>query len=333
MKITVIGPQFPDSFAHNVSATLGAMGNDVLALDGRLQRHNSGRYAAAFRTYLPKVFPQIETKLQNKVIAGIATFKPALVLVTYDLFGPAMLRSLKKAAQCPVVCWYIDAPANLRGGNLFLCDYDAYFLKEPQLVETMTMKLGLPAHYLPEACNPMWHKPVTPTAAQLNQYGCEVVAQGTAHPYRAKFFEGLLDLDVKIWGTAPRPDLRSPARKFFQGRYVACEEKAAAFASGKVFVNSMHFVEQRGVNNTLFEAAGCGAFQICDERPTLQEFFKPGEEIVTFRSRAELVEKVRHYLGRDEERRRIGERAAQRAHKEHTYEKRLTQMLKTLRLT
>ena len=94
----------------------------------------------------------------------------------------------------------------------------------------------------------------------------------------------------------------------------------------------MHFAEQHGVNNTLFEAAGCGTFQICDERPTLQEFFKPGEELVTFCSRKELVEKIRYYLGRDEERKQIGTRAAERAHREHTYEKRLTQMLQTLRL-
>src|SRR5205823_6754521 len=186
-------PQFPDSFAHNVSTTLEAMGHEVLALDGRFQRHNSGRYAAAFRTYLPKVFPAIETRMQQKVIAAIAEFRPALVVATYDLFGAETVERIRRAAQSPMVCWFVDAPANLRNGNLFLCDYDAFFLKEPQLVETMTQKLGLPAHYLPEACNPRWHRPVKPTPEQLRKYGCEVVAQGTAHPYRTKFFEGLVE--------------------------------------------------------------------------------------------------------------------------------------------
>ena len=333
MKISVIGPQFPDSFANNVSATLTAMGHEVQTLDGRLHRHDSNRYAAAFRRNLPKLFPAIEAKMHARLTRALIEFHPELVLVTYDLFGPDALERIKRAAKCPVACWYIDAPANLRGGNLFLCDYDAFFVKEPALVETMRGKLALPAHYLPEACNPMWHKLVTPTAEQRAKYSCDVVAQGTAHPYRAKFFEGLLEFDVKIWGAPAPAQLRSPSRKFFQGAYLTGLDKAAALACGKVLVNSIHFVEQQGVNNTLFEAAGCGAFQICDERPTLAEFFQPGEEVVTFRDRKDLVEKVRYYLGRPEERSVIAARASKRAHRDHSYEKRLASMLQTLRLS
>lgn len=332
MKIVVVGPQFPDSFAHNVSTTLEAMGHTISTLDGRLQRHNSGRYEAAFRTYLPKLFPSLETRMQQAVIERVRDLRPALVLVTYDLFSPATVEAIRQAAQAPVVCWYIDPPANLRGGGLFLCPYDAFFAKEPGLVTTMQGKLGLPAHYLPEACNPAWHRPVELSPQQKSKYECEIVAQGTAHPYRARFFENLLDFDVKIWGTPPSPRLQSASRKFFAGEFLACQEKAAAFVGGKVLLNSMNFAEVLGVNNTLFEGAGCGAFQICDDRPTLAEFFQPGEEVVTFRDRAELLDKLSYYLPRDAERKAIAQRASQRAHREHTYEKRLSSMLQTLRL-
>src|SRR5438445_13668227 len=171
MRIAVVGPQFPDSFAQNVSATLEAMGNEVLCLDGRLQKLNSGPYAAAVRTYLPKAFPAIERWMQRRLIAAIADFRPALVLVTYDLFGAETVERVKRAGQAPVVCWYIDPIANLSGGRLFNCPYDAFFIKEPQLAAIMYDKLAFPAHYLPEACNPKWHRPVTPTAQQLLKYG------------------------------------------------------------------------------------------------------------------------------------------------------------------
>lgn len=332
MKIAVIGPQFPDSFANNVTTTLETMGHEVLKLDGRLQRHNSGRYEAAARRLLPKILPLIETKMHAGLLAKIKHFRPALVVVTYDLFTPELVDRVKRTAQAPTICWYIDAPANLRGGNLFLCDYDAFFLKEPRLVDTMQSKLKLPAHLLAEACNPLWHKPVTPSPAQLVKYGCEVVAQGTAHPYRMKFFEGLLDFDVKIWGSAVPARMESPAKRFFQGHYIAGEEKSIAFACGRILVNSMNFAEADGVNNTLFEGAGCGVFQICDERPTLSEFFKVDEEIVTFRNRGELVEKIRYYLTHDAERKKIGKQASARAHSEHTYEKRLSEMLRITKL-
>lgn len=332
MKITVIGPQFPDSFARNVAFTLERMGHEVVKIEGRKTRHDQGRYVNAFYRLAPKVFPSLEARLQAQVIAQVAEHRPDLVLVTYDFFGPRIIKEIKRAARAPVTCWYIDAPANLRSGNLFLCDYDAFFLKEPQLVETMTQKLGLPAHYLPEACNPQWHKPMAPTAEQLVRYGCDVASQGTLHPYRAKFFEGLLEFDVRIWGSVASSDVESPSHKFFQNKFVAEEEKARAFGSAKVFVNAMHFAEARGVNNTLFEAAGCGVMQICDERPTLAEFFKPGEEVVTFRSRDELVDKIRYYLNHEAERTKIGRAAAARAHAEHTYEKRLSEMLRIAKL-
>lgn len=332
MKIAVIGPQFPDSFARNIVDTLKQMGHEVHALEGRSTRHNQGRYAAAFQRNVPKIFPRLEARMHSRLLDELRSQRPTLVLITYDFFSPQMVASIKKAAAAPVICWYIDAPANLRSGNLFLCAYDAFFMKEPQLVETMQQKLGLPAHYLPEACNPRWHRPVTPTAEQQKQYGCDVVAQGTLHPYRAKFFEGLLDFDVRIWGSASTANLESPSRRFFQNKFVAEDEKAIAFAAAKVLVNAMHFAEARGVNNTLFEGAGCGVFQICDERPTLVEFFKTDEEIVTFRNRGELVEKIRYYLTHEAERKKIGHAASVRAHSEHTYEKRLSEMLRITKL-
>jgi spore maturation protein CgeB len=86
------------------------------------------------------------------------------------------------------------------------------------------------------------------------------------------------------------------------------------------------------VNCTLFEAAGCGAFQIADWKPALPELFEPEREIVTFRTRRELEEKVDYYLAHPEERREIAHRACTRAHREHTYEKRLKKMFEVMGL-
>src|SRR5437879_4770888 len=135
-----------------------------------------------------------------------------------------------------------------------------------------------------------------------------------------------------IWGTSTPGHVRSSSRHFLQNHYIAEKEKAVAFRSAKILVNNIHYAEVSGVNKTLFEASGCGAFQLCDDRPTLSEFFKADEEVVTFRNRSELIEKVRYYLSRDEERKKISERASQRAHREHTYEHRLRTMLQTAKL-
>ena len=92
-------------------------------------------------------------------------------------------------------------------------------------------------------------------------------------------------------------------------------------------MNTIYYTEVDGVNNSMFEIAGCGGFQIATSKPGMAELFEPESEIVTFASRKELIEKVQHYLARPEERRVIARRAQLRAHREHTYEHRLNKLL------
>lgn len=200
------------------------------------------------------------------------------------------------------------------------------------MVHTMREMLGLNAHYLPEACNPIWHKPVTLTDTQCHHYGCDIAGAGTLHYYRARMFEPFVGRDLKIWGRSCPGWLRSPARQHYMNEFVGEETKSAAYRAAKVFVNTVSFQEFDGVNCTLFEAAGCGAFQIAEWKPALPELFIPEEEIVTYRSRRELIEKVDYYLNRDDERERISQRACRRAHADHTYERRLNRMFEVLRL-
>ena len=73
--------------------------------------------------------------------------------------------------------------------------------------------------------------------------------------------------------------------------------------------------------------AAAGAFQLVDERSLLADCFVPGEEIITFSSESELRQKIDYYLEHPEEREAIANRGRERALRDHTYEKRLEQML------
>jgi spore maturation protein CgeB len=150
--------------------------------------------------------------------------------------------------------------------------------------------------------------------------------------YRARLLETFVDYDLKIWGKSYPPWLSSPLRAIYQDEYVAEEEKAKAFNAAKIVLNTMHYGEIEGVNCRLFEAAGCGAFQIADWKPSLPELFEPEREVVTFRTRRELKAKVDYYLARPAERREIADRAYARAHRDHTYEVRLERMFEILGL-
>jgi len=312
--------------------TLEQMGHQVTGAEGVRTRHHGNRLANASWAYAPKAFPKLEQRIFREVVCKAAAVGPDLLLVTFAGLPPEVVGELKRVSGAKVACWYTDPVTNLYRHYLLASDFDFVFLKEPFLVRVARDKLGLNAFYLPECCNPAWHRPVDPNDADRKKYGCDLAAAGSLHYYRARMLEAFADYDLKIWGSNCPAWLDSPVKKSYPNLFIAEGEKARAFASAKIVVNTLQCAEIDGVNCTLFEAAGCGAFQIADWKPSLPELFVPDREIVTFRTRRELKEKVDYYLARPEERHEIAARACARAHRDHTYERRLREMFEVMGL-
>ncbi len=330
MRILVVGPQFADSFARNILVTLQGMGHQVTTEGGTNTHHHGNRYWNALWGSLHRGFPSLEGRAFNALIRRARALQPELVLITYGIMPPQVVAKLREECRAKVACWFTDPISNLHRQYLLASPFDALFLKEPFMVRTFREKLGMNAHYLPEACNPQWHKPTEVTTAARAKYSCDVAAAGSFHYYRARMLEGFAGYDLKIWGNNCPPWISSPIKHRYTHQFVAEAEKAKAYLSAKVLINTMFYSEIEGVNCTLFEAAGCGAFQIADWKPSLPELFEPEREVVTFRTRQELKAEVDYYLAHPEKRHEIADRACARAHSEHTYEKRLEKMFEIL---
>ena len=76
-----------------------------------------------------------------------------------------------------------------------------------------------------------------------------------------------------------------------------------------------------------FEAAACGAFQLVDDRSSLHELFDPPNDLITYSNADELTDLVFHYIERPNERQTVAAKSRERFLREHTYEKRLTEMI------
>ncbi len=333
MKVLVVGPQFADSFADNVVATLQAMGHSVICGAGLRFRHHGNRYLNAFWRELDAGFLALELSYFEGLLRQAREFQPELVLVTHGRVPPQVVAKLKQTCSGKVVCWFTDQVMGLYRHYLPAAPYDAVFLKEPFLVRAFREKLGTNAHYLPECCNPLWHKRMCLTEEARARYGCDLAALGTLHYWRAAVLKPFADYDLKIWGADAPSYIDSPLRKKYTNHYVAGEEASKALQAAKVVINTVGYWEIEGVNCTLFVAAGCGAFQIVEWKPDLPQLFEPGREIVTYRTGQELKEKVDYYLARPEERAEISDGAHARAQREHTYELRLKRMLDVLGFT
>jgi spore maturation protein CgeB len=330
MRILISGRTHADSFARNISVSAQGMGHQVETVDPSPQRPHLGYTAKRISESIARAIPAVERRHQRSLVRQAQAFEPDLILITHGSLPPGIVRCLRGATRAKIALWFPDAVSNLGRQYLLAGDFDGWFFKDPYMAELFRSKLGLDAYYLPEACNPRWHRRTPLSAEERRKYGCALTTAGNMYYYRALMLGMFEDYDLKIWGSGYPGWLQSGLRRRYPGVYVAEVEKAKAFNAAKIVLNAMCVGEIDGVNCRLFEAAGCGAFQIADWKPALPDLFEPEREIVTFRTREELREKVDYYLARPAERQAIADRAYARAHREHTYEIRLQRMFELL---
>ena len=84
-------------------------------------------------------------------------------------------------------------------------------------------------------------------------------------------------------------------------------------------------------NIRLFEVTGVGSCLVTDWKENLYELFVPDEEVVTFKTSEECIEKVKWLRDHPDERRKIAEAGQKRTLKDHTYALRVCQLDEIIR--
>jgi spore maturation protein CgeB len=335
LRVVVVGEFAPDRFGLHIAETLAEMGHDVTTF----QMRNRPMADGAVRRGVQKVRDVLESTVLERLpaarrrraerLAGAATGAD-LVLLTYDYLLPAEVALVRARSGARLVLWYPDAIINMGRMAFLAAPYEALFFKDPYLVHTLRELSVGPVYYLPEAFNPHRHR-LPPGPVDRSDYACDITTAGTLHAPRLGVFRQLTDYDVRIWGDpAPWWLDAGPVGRMHQGRHVVNQEKAVAFTSASVVLNTLHPSEVWGVNARAFEAAGIGAFQMIDWRPGLDQLFEEGGEIVSFRGVPDLRERLTHYLGRPDLRLEIAERGRVRAAAEHTFGLRLNVLLESV---
>ena len=326
MRVMVVGPLGPDDFADNVQETLSRMGHEVHAV-GAARPKLPLRRVDTFINLVSEHTSAVDRYRQTVLAHAVERIRPDILLTT----DRRLHRSVVDAARehgARTALWFPDHVATMQRHEMFLNGYDRIYLKNPVLVENLRSIYGLPVRYLPEACNSGWHR-------SGSEYGLDqsIVMAGNIHPTRAQLIKRLLaaGFPVQIYGApisswVQTPDLLAA----HTGRYLARGGKAEVFRRARVVLNNLHPAEYGGANCRLFEACGSGALALTEVRPGLRELFDLGQELDTFTSFDELKEKLGWYLADPEGGRNMADRAAKRAHCEHTYEHRLTEILEDL---
>ena len=329
-RVFVIGSYSPpDSMESHVTAALEQMGIDVEFFPAVLPFAGIGNVAQkAISKLIHLTVREPERLREQRLIAAVEKFSPSLVLVMMgNQVSPKTIAKLRSSTKAPIICWCQDQMTTLGRQYLLGSHYDMVFLKDRYLQDIFSRMIRSTSfRYLPEACNPLVHRSLPLSERDHEKYGCDVMVAGSLYYYRQEILQALREFDVKVWGNSPGwiiYRLHQP----HMGQEVYCDDKVRAATAARVALNPMHFAEIDGLNCRAFELAGCGAFQICSFRPVLKEHFVGGREIETFTNSEELVEKVRHYLRYPEQAASIAANGQRRAHSDHTYANRLSELL------
>lgn len=336
----VIGPDHLDAFAVNIAAGLRSLGITSTVVDPRPMPGTLGisRLAVAARAIASEAarhLDPIQEYLDRRIERELAEADPQLVISVWSALGPAQVERLRRRTpRARWAFWYPDAVANLGAHRLLLAPYDHFFFKEPHLVDQLAARTSLPVSPLPQAANPDHHRTERPVDdAEAERYQCDIAVAGNLYPYRLLVMEAIPDdVTVRIYGNSahplpPRFDRFERART---GEYVGGRTKALAFGGARIVLSTMHYAEIRGINSRLFEATACGGFVLSHAGMGVGDYFEVGSEVVTFDGRAELADAVRHYLDAPDERSRIARAGQARAHRDHTYPRRLMSLLDTI---
>jgi spore maturation protein CgeB len=166
------------------------------------------------------------------------------------------------------------------------------------------------------------------------RFACDVCFVGR-FGRRAGAFADLTDLRLNLWGSRLVDETLRP---FHRGDGLWGDDLAKQYGAARIALN-VHASYDRAeaeatasnVNPRLFEIPACDGFQLTDNRAHATRFFDEGAEIECFASREELRDKVRHYLDRESDRRRMAARAGEKARTLHTYDRRIAGLLDAVR--
>lgn len=144
---------------------------------------------------------------------------------------------------------------------------------------------------------------------------------------------------VSFVGTATKKRREQVARLHARGVGVTCF--GYGWATGTVpsgviptimreSIISINFADSKGENQIkarTFEVPGAGGFLLTGAARDLETFYEPGVEIAVYRDFEDLVDKIDFYLSHTEERDRVARAGYQRTLRDHTYERRMAEVI------
>ncbi len=280
--------------------------------------------------FLPKL-------IENDLRQLIAREHPSHILVIgfiYKFFDPQLLRRLADEAGAGLFLYDTDT-CNLYGRRrefIFFVEHELTIYDRILSCSAVTTRFfrdtrGLDAVFLPFGAKPI--------ATECAEQTIDVLFVGSCDLRRIFLLEGIRD-NVSVRGNRWQrnfPLISAPLRARIDDRPVWGNELHGLLAQSKIVLNITRtdfYGAETGINLRIFETIAAGRFLLTDHSDELNDLFAIGKEIETYRSAAELSEKVRYYLAHPEERNHIANNGHAAFRLSHTWTRRVADILNTI---
>ena len=210
---------------------------------------------------------------------------------------------------------------------------DAFFCFERKDVDYY-QSIGKTAYFLPLACDTHVYFPI-----EKNEKDIDILFVGTIYlsPKRIRLLRAVVnrfpDKKILIYGHY-KPYYKNPIkwlfrekRSIFKNINISPEKVNELFSRSRIALNIHNEQTLDGANQRVFEACGAGAYQICDSNPYIKSLFPHGE-VGLYNNEEELMALIENGLTTDKKNQ--AQKACQIILSNHTFEKRVEQMLDIL---
>jgi spore maturation protein CgeB len=333
LRILLLGSHLGYNLEHYVKSAFERLGCEVRFVG---YRGFLGHFAIPLRMLIARsekarelIAPFALSKFNKAVKSVGSEFDPELVLsVKGEAVLPKTIDWFSHSLGAVTALWCPDDPRYFNSlSRIIALAYDFVFASSERIVPEYRNAGVQNVEWLPFACDPSVHRPVSLSNREIQSLESDVCFVGTFSRKRARMLKALerARFKVSVWG---------PYWKYVTGGHqfngpAFGHDMARIFSAAKIVLN-VHDQTDVGFkpNMRTFEATGCRTLLLSDMAFSLERFFTPYEEVVCYTNEIELVELARLYLEAPAERAIIADKGHIRAYRDHTYDQRVGEILK-----
>lgn len=270
---------------------------------------------------------------RRQILAAQVDHEKPDVLYVFEWcpLGDTFWRAMKSKVR--ILAGQVASPLH---GNRSYEAYDIMFSSWPPIVDYFRAQ-GQAAQHLKLGFDPrsLENQPTLTQDIEVSFVG----GFAPSHSDRIEWLEALLPhipIDIFGYGLENVPE-NSLIRHHHQGP-VWGHQMYETLRRSKVTLNRHAQIDVRGKvvthlanNMRLFEATGAGTCLLTEHKENLSSLFEPDREVVTYENNEECVEKTRYLLDHETERMAIAQAGQQKTLRDHTYDRRMAELLEMLR--